>query len=240
MSPFLIVPAIFTIAGIMQGLTGFGCALIAMPLLAFVIDIKVAVPTCTLCAVFININMTHNLRNNLDRSKILPLIIGSIPGTILGLMIIKEVNGNYIRLFLGLLIATFASYSLLTKPVTLKISNRWGYFSGFLTGLLSATVSAGGPPTIIYSSLKDWGKDCFRATLVSFFLVAGLMAAAGHLICGLTTMFVFKLSLASTLPIVFGTYIGCKLSSTISEGHYKRIVMILLVFMGLMLIFQNV
>ena len=240
MSPFLIVPAIFLMAGLLQGITGFGAALIAMPLLSFVIDIKTAVPVCTLCGVFININMTHKLRNNLDWSKILPLIIGSIPGSIFGTIVLKEVNGDYIRLFLGLLITLFAGYSLFKKPVKLVISNKWGYFSGFLTGAISAAVSAGGPPTIIYSSLQGWGKEAFKATLVSFFLVAGSMAATGHLLSGLTTLYVFKLFLASMLPIVAGTYLGNSISRKISEDFYKRIVMLLLVFMGLMLIFQNV
>lgn len=240
MSPFVLVPTIFLTAGLMQGLTGFGCALIAMPLLSFVIDIKIAVPVCTLCGIFINLNMTYKLRESLDRNKIMPLIIGSIPGSIFGTMMLKEVNGDYIRLFLGILIAGFASYSLLAKPIKLNISDKWGYLSGFMTGAIAAAVSAGGPPTIIYSSLRDWDKNSFKATLVSFFMAAGIMAAIGHLLTGLTTMYVFKLFLASTLPIILGTYVGGKLSLKISEQLYKRMVMILLVFMGIMLIFQNV
>lgn len=240
MSPFLLVPVIFLIGGLMQGLTGFGCALIAMPLLSYVIDIKIAVPVCTLCGVFINLNMTHRLRDSLDLSKIIPLIIGCVPGTFFGIMVLKEVNGDYIRLLLGILITAFAGYSLVAKPVKLNISNRWGYLSGFLTGAISASVSAGGPPTIIYSSLRGWDKDTFRATLVSFFMAAGTMAALGHLIGGITTLYVFKLFLASTLPIILGIFIGCKLAVNISEVFYKRIVMLLLVFMGMMLIFQNV
>lgn len=71
-------------------------------------------------------------------------------------------------------------------------------------------------------------------------MAAGVMAAVGHLLGGLTTLYVFNLFLASTLPIILGTYIGGKLSLKISEQLYKRMVMILLVFMGMMLIFQNV
>ncbi|NDV21160.1 sulfite exporter TauE/SafE family protein [Desulfovibrio sp. JC022] len=240
MSPFVLVPAIFFIAGLMQGLTGFGCALIAMPLLAYVVDIKIAVPVCTLCGIFINLNMTYKLRKSLDRNKILPLIIGSVPGSVFGTMMLKEVNGDYIRLFLGLLIAGFAAYSLIAKPIKLNISDKWGYLSGFMTGAIAAAVSAGGPPTIIYTSLRDWDKDSFKATLVSFFMAAGIMAAVGHLLSGLTTIYIFKLFLASTLPIVMGTLAGGMISGLLSEDFYRRIVMVLLVIMGLMLIFQNV
>ncbi|ACS78775.1 sulfite exporter TauE/SafE family protein [Maridesulfovibrio salexigens] len=240
MSPFLLVPAIFFTAGMVQGLTGFGQALLAMPLLALIVDIKLAVPVCTLCGLVINMDMTHRLRKSLDRAKILPLILGSIPGSILGTMMLKEINGDYIRVFLGFLIAGFAAYSLLARTPKFNISNKWGYLSGFLTGSIAAAVSAGGPPSIIYASIQGWKKDTVKATLVSLFLFSGILAAVGHLISGLTTFLAFKLVLASVLPIFAGTYIGNKLSNRLSDEFYSRIVMTLLVIMGLMLIFQNV
>ncbi|WP_432737943.1 sulfite exporter TauE/SafE family protein [Maridesulfovibrio sp. FT414] len=240
MSAFILLPAIFFSAGFLQGLTGFGSALIAMPLLAYVVDIKTAVAVCTLCGVTINLRMCSNLRSKLDRKKVLPLIIGSIPGAVFGTVVLKEVDGQMIKLFLGLLVSGYASYSLLVKPLALKISPVWGYVSGFMTGAITASVSAGGPPTIIYSSLMGWKKDDFKATLAGFFLVAASMGALGHLLSGLTTLYAFKLFLVSLVPVQLGVLFGHRLSSRVAEGLYRRIVMVLLVFMGLMLIFQNV
>ncbi|HAS90237.1 MAG TPA: sulfite exporter TauE/SafE family protein [Desulfovibrio sp.] len=240
MSPLLLIPAIFFTAGFVQGLTGFGAALVAMPLMAFIIDIKLAVPICTLCGLFININMTLKLRKSLDWAKIIPLIAGCIPGSIFGTLVLKEVNGYYIRLFLGILVTAFSGYSLLAKPVRLNLNNKWGYLPGFLTGAIGSAVSAGGPPSIIYTSIQGWSKESIKATLVSFFLFSGTMAASGHLISGLTTFYAFKIFLASALPIFVGTNLGNSLSTHISDNFYRRIVMLLLVIMGLMLIFQNV
>ncbi|WP_415714247.1 sulfite exporter TauE/SafE family protein [Maridesulfovibrio sp.] len=239
MSAFLLVPAIFLIAGLLQGLTGFGSALIAMPLLAFIIDIKTAVAVCTLCGITINLKMCCNLRSNMDSRKILPLIIGSIPGAVFGTLALKEVDGNLITFFLGFLVAGYAGYSLLVRPIVLKLNPAWGYLSGFLTGAITAAVSAGGPPTIIYSSLMGWKKDDFKATLSGFFLAAASMAALGHLISGLTTFYSFQLFLASLLPVQAGVFIGHRLAGKVSEDLYRRIIMILLVFMGIMLIFQS-
>jgi uncharacterized membrane protein YfcA len=239
MSPFLLVPAIFLLAGLLQGLTGFGSALIAMPLLAFILDIKTAVAVCTLCAVIINLRMCCNLRSNMDSRKILPLIIGSIPGTIFGTIALKEVDGHLITFFLGFLLAGYAGYSLLVRPIILKLNPVWGYISGFLTGAIAASVSAGGPPTIIYSSLMGWRKEDFKATLSGFFLVSAAMAALGHLISGLTTLYAFQLFLVSLLPVLAGVFFGHRLAGKVSEDLYKRIIMILLVFMGIMLIFQS-
>ncbi|OEU70205.1 MAG: hypothetical protein BA863_13320 [Desulfovibrio sp. S3730MH75] len=239
MTPFIVVPLIFLSAGFLQGLTGFGSALIAMPLLAMIIDIKTAVAVCTLCGIIINLKMTMNLSSNLDRKKIIPLIIGSIPGAIFGTVVLKEVDAHIITLFLGALVAGYALYSLLMKPIALKLNPAWGLLSGFLTGSITAAVSAGGPPTIVYATLMGWKKDDFKATLSGFFLMAASMAAAGHLISGLTTLYVFKLFMVSLIPVQLGVFLGHTLSGKVTEGLYKKMVMILLVFMGIMLIFHS-
>lgn len=65
------------------------------------------------------------------------------------------------------------------------------------------------------------------------------MAALGHLISGLTTFYSFQLFLASLLPVQAGVLFGHRLAGKVSEDLYRRIIMILLVFMGIMLIFQS-
>ncbi len=220
-------------------MTGFGSALIAMPLLVLVLDIKTAVAVCTLCGIIINIRMAVTLRANVDPKKIMPLIIGSVPGAIFGTIVLKEVNADFITLFLGCLISGYALYSLFVKPIILKINPKWGLVPGFLTGAIIAAVSAGGPPTIVYSSLMGWKKEDFRATLAVFFATATVFAAIGHFLSGLTTLYVLQLFMASLIPVQFGVYIGHILSGKVSEDLYKRMVMILLVFMGIVLIFQS-
>ncbi|SDK31038.1 hypothetical protein SAMN05660337_0038 [Maridesulfovibrio ferrireducens] len=239
MTPFIAVPLILLSSGFLQGLTGFGSALIAMPLLAFIIDIKTAVAVCTLCGVTITLRMCLNLRSSLDLKKIMPLIIGSVPGSIFGTLVLKELDGHIITLFLGILVSGYATYSLFVKPVALKLKPAWGLLAGFLTGSITAAISAGGPPTLIYSSLMGWKKNELKATLSGFFLAAAVMGATGHLLSGLTTQYVLKLFLASIIPVQLGVYLGHTLSGKVSEGLYKRMVMILLVFMGIMLIFQS-
>ncbi|TIH17414.1 sulfite exporter TauE/SafE family protein [Marinifilum sp. JC120] len=240
MSPYFLVPLIFFSASFLQGLTGFGSALIAMPLLSFVVDIKTAVVISALCGICINLSQTVSLRSNLDMKKIGPLLLGCIPGAAFGTYSLKEFDSQVILLCLGCLVAGYATFSLLIKPVKLNIKPTWGVIPGFLTGAITASVGAGGPPTIIFSSLSGWEKNDFKATLAGFFLSAAGFSAIGHAASGLTTLYSIKLFLVSLLPVLVGTKIGNGVAGKVSENLYRRIVMILLVFIGLMLIFQNV
>jgi hypothetical protein len=239
MNVYIFVPLIFFIAGYLQGLTGFGSALIAMPLLSFFLDIKTAVAVCTLCGVLINLHMTLNLCCYVRIKKIVPLFLGCIPGTLAGTLLIKFVDGHIITLLLGILVTSYSLYCLLIKPVTLNLRPAWGAVAGFFTGVVAASVSAGGPPTIIYASLMGWKKNDFKATLASFFLASAIMAASGHLISGITTFYVFKLFLASLPLVMLGVYMGNRLAGRVSEESYKKAVMVLLVIMGIMLMFEG-
>lgn len=239
MTAYLLVPLIFFAAGFLQGLSGFGSALIAMPLLAFLIDIKTAVAVCTLCGLIINLQMTFNLSRDVKIKTIIPLIGGCIPGTLAGLALIKLVDGHIITLLLGVLVAAYALYCLLIKPVVLNLNRKWGVLAGFFTGLISASISAGGPPTIIYSTLMGWKKNEFKATLASFFLISASLSVLGHILSGVTTFYVVKLFIASLPLVILGVYVGNKLAGKVSEESYKKVVMILLVIMGIMLIIEG-
>ncbi len=85
MLTFALVSLIFFMAGLIQGLSGFGSALLAMPLLTIFIDVKVAVPLCILNSFLITSYLSFKLKNYMEMKKILSLFAGSLPGIYLGI-----------------------------------------------------------------------------------------------------------------------------------------------------------
>ena len=233
---FLLADGIFLLSGFLQGLIGFGAAMIAMPLLALIMNTKTAVAACNLCCIGMNILMCYTLRGQVDRRKILPLIVGSIPGVAVGTATLQMVDEQMITLMLGGLVVAYALYSLLIKPVVLRISPNWGFLAGLLTGYVGSVTSAGGPPSAVYTSLMGWEKDELKGTLSAFFLFAGVTVAAGHFICGLTTPEVLGLS-GEALPfILLGAYWGNLYANRVNEASYRKAVLVILVLMGLALV----
>ena len=74
---FLLSIVIF-MAGFVQGLSGFGSILLALPLLSLFIDIKILIPLMVLCGWSMSISLLIQLRLHLDLKKILPLFFGAI------------------------------------------------------------------------------------------------------------------------------------------------------------------
>ena len=231
----LLISIIFLLAGFVQGMTGFGSALVAIPLLSLVIDIKSAVPLCILNSLVITTYLSLKMRRHLDTKKILPLCIAAVPGIIIGSTVLKQVSSTLIRITLGALLIIYSLHTLYSKPKPRKLHKAWSYVAGFLSGAIGAAFSAGGPPTIIYTALNDWKKDTIKATLSGFFLFNSYLIAAVHDIEGLTTIEIFTYFMISAPFVLLGTVLGTICYGRIPRELYLRIIFAFLTAMGIIM-----
>ncbi len=238
MLPYLFVACIFLAAGFTQGVTGFGSALVAMPMLLLFLGAKTAVPLCMLNGLIITGFLTFKLKNHLEWRKILPLIIGCLPGIVAGVFFLKNADDDLVRIILGVMILGYVGYSLWGKPRVRKLPSFWAYIAGFGTGCIGTAFSAGGPPTIIYTTLTGWNKDTVKATLSGFFFTTGLFIAVAHALSGLTTIAVLQYFGASWLSVLLGVWAGSRLYDRFSQETYLRAVWILLTTMSFLMILQ--
>lgn len=235
LTPFLIA-LIFLLAGFVQGMTGFGSALVAIPLLGFILDIKSAVPLCILNSLVITTYLSLKMRRDLEIKKVIPLCAAAVPGIILGSTLLKHLDSSIIRLWLGIMLIAYSLYSLLSSPKPKKLHTVWSYLAGFSSGAIGAAFSAGGPPTIIYTALNDWKKDTIKATLSGFFLFNSYVIATVHAISGLTTMEIFTYFMISAPFVLLGTVLGTICYGKIPHNLYLKIIFAFLILMGIMMI----
>ena len=109
---------------------------------------------------------------------------------------------------------------------------RWLFFSGSLT----ASVGAGGPPAIIYTTLQDWKKDEIKATLTGFFVLNGYLTAVVHAFNGMITRSTLDYFIFTLFFVVLGTFAGSKMSGWIQRRTYLRIVYVLLMGLGVLML----
>ncbi len=228
------VSLIFLLAGFTQGVSGFGSALVAMPLLTLFMDVQTAVPLCMLNGLLITLSLSMQLRRHIAWARIRPLLIGCLPGIIFGLLVLKNVSSSILQICLGLLVMGYALYSLFLKNSTslTRISSNWAYLAGFLTGGISGSLGAGGPPTIIYTTLTGWKNDEIKAALSIFFFISGIFTAMGHAISGLTTKAILIQLMHSSPFTVIGVWAGILFYNRINRRYYIKIMLWILLFMG--------
>ncbi len=236
---YVAVATISLLAGLVQGLTGFGSALVAMPLFLLFLDAKTAVPLSILNGLIITTYLSLELRRHLDWAKIFPLLLGCLPGIVVGVYFLKRAENSWIKILLGILLIGYSSFSLRFRPRAIKMPCFSPYIAGFATGAIGGAFSAGGPPVIIYTMLTGWPKDVIKATLSGLFFFTGLLIACAHWLSGLTNALVLRYFLVSALPIIIGVWFGSHIYSRTSQDAYVRIILFLLIGMGILMVLST-
>ena len=238
MQTYVLICLIVFLAGFTQGLSGFGSILLSLPLLAIFLDIKTVIPLVALIAFCITIILFIQLWEHLDWKKIYPLFFGALPGIPLGVFFLKKLDKDLIQWILGIILISYSLYGLFFRSTNKQMGEGWGYLFGFFSGCLGGALSAAGPPVIVYISLQTWSKDTIKVTLQGFFLVSGAIVVFFQALSGLTTIVVLRYFLIS-LPLIFlGTYTGSIFYGKIQEEHYKKVMLILLAFLGGFMIYR--
>ncbi len=240
MQSYVLICMIVFFAGFIQGLSGFGSILLSLPLLAIFLDIKTVIPLVALYGLSITIILLIQLWKYLDWQKIFPLFLGALPGIPIGVYFLKKLDKDMIQWILGIMLISYSLYSLFFRSSNKEIKEGWAYLFGFFSGCLGGALSASGPAVIVYTSLQAWSKDKIKVTLQGFFMVSGVAVIFFHALSGLTTITVLRFFLVS-LPLLFlGTYTGSFFYGKIKEKDYKRVMLILLAFLGGFMIYRAI
>ena len=119
-----------------------------------------------------------------------------------------------------------------------NLKDSWAYLFGFLAGCFGGALSAVGPPIVIYASLQPWDKDKIKAMLQGFFLLSGLLIVVFHAFIGITTEIVLVYYGISLPIILIGVYLGTRLYGRIEEPLYRKIILTVIGFMGILMIYK--
>jgi uncharacterized membrane protein YfcA len=212
-----IVVLICFVATLVRSTFGFGESLVAVPLLALVVPIEVAVPLGVLLSVMVALIAVIQDRASILFASAKWLIAFALLGIPLGLGVLVYVNETWVRLALGTIIIVFSVYAVANRRIPhLEHDHKgWLVACGFLSGVLGGAYGLNGPPLVVYGNLRRWSPQQFRATLQAYFLPASLLGLGGYALKGLLTATVirdFGVCLPATIPAVFlGRYLNRKL-----------------------------
>ena len=235
MTAVAIVVIVFA-AAVIQCLSGFGFALIIMPLITLLLGLRTAAPLVALTALCVYVINLIRYRQGLDRSRVLRLAVSSALGVPVGIWMLSNLNEALIKALLGLVLIAYALYALLRPTTQRRPSRRWIYVAGFLAGCLGGAYNTPGPPAIVYGSLRQWPRDEFRAILQALFLVNGSLVVASHLVTGHINADILTY-LAFTLPALgLGILVGSRLDAHINQERFRTIVSLMILALGLSLL----
>lgn len=170
----LIVMLAYTV----YGLTGFGAAIVAIPLLAQFFPLRFAVPMMLmfdLCAGALLGLRNHRQLNRPELLRLLPLLM---VGMVAGVTLLVHVPERWLLFVLGGFVVAYAAWSLTTKAVPAPVSPRWAVPAGLVGGAFTALYGTGGPIYTIYLARRVADKTALRATIGVLILCTALIRLA--------------------------------------------------------------
>lgn len=229
--PVLVI--IVMIAGFVQGLSGFGSALVMVPLMIHLLPPRVVVPTALVFGTILNGYLMVKEREHLEMKRIWPLLIAGIAGLPAGALLLIFVDASYLKVLIGLVIILTGILILLGISMKVKREKPAMIPVGLLSGILNGSISISGPPVILFFSNQRMKKGNFRGNIVSYFLILNIFTIPVFAVTGLFTYGVLIYSIILLAPLILGLLIGIKAARRIGEGGFRKLVLILVTITGL-------
>jgi uncharacterized membrane protein YfcA len=232
----ILVALIVFLAAFLQCLAGFGFAVIAMPMVAVVVGLPTAAPLIAITGLTLYTVNLVRFRRSVKTREVLPLVAASVVGVPVGMWLLVNVDEAVVKQALGLILIAFGIYALAQPKRRRPLSKRRVYPTGIAAGCLGAAYNTPGPPAVVYGSLREWPKEEFRAAMQAIFFINATLVAVSHSIARHMTADVLWL-LAYTVPaLAVGILVGTHVDQRVNRDHFRVIVNLMILILGLFLI----
>jgi uncharacterized membrane protein YfcA len=224
--------AIALVASISRGFSGFGAALIFMPLAATVVAPRTAAALLLVIDFICAAPLVPGAWQLADRKNVGIMASGALVGVPLGAWLLTKLDPIVTRWIIGCVVLTL---------LALLISG-WRYRGdphpvitsgvGGIAGLFSGLAQTGGPPIVAYWLGQPIAGPVARANIVLYFSVSSIISAASYLANGLLTSDIAGLCLIIGPIYGFGLFLGARMFGVASETIFRRVCYSLIAIAG--------
>jgi uncharacterized membrane protein YfcA len=242
------VGVVVFLSHLLEGITGFGCTVIALPFITMLLGIKMAVPLLCFLGMVLTIYVIIRDYKKIDYKEFSFIVLHAIIGLPIGIILFSKLSPIYLSLILAVFmigvgvngtIKTLKAKSATNENKSPKknLLMRALLFAG---GVVQGAFGTGGPFVVIYASTALQNKALFRVTLSSLWLSLNLIRIAQWTIQGTVyTPKLVKLFLLALPFVLAGTVAGDYLHHKVNEYYFRLSVYCVLVIAGVVMLVNN-
>lgn len=232
----VLVNLIVFLAGLVQGLTGFGSALVAMPLLLMFLQMKTVAPLVAGLSLVINGVNFIRTKKSFEVKKIGLLTVMSLLGIPMGAWLLKNIDGLVIKKIFGWALIGLAVYLIKQPELKVKFSLGMKAVWGVVAGLIGGVFNVNGPLVVSYFNLEERDLKKRVNALASYFLITGAGVVLSHFNQGLWRGEVKEYFWGAMGMVLLGTLTGSMMQERL-KGSFLALItnsLILLAGVGLL------
>ncbi len=227
MPHLLALVAITLGAAVVNGALGYGFSSITVPLALLFLTNRILNPALVLIEVVLNgwALWVNRAAVPLVLSRVRWVVVGLIPGVIIGTLIVSRVHPGWLKLgtYAALLPLILVQAAGIRRAV--RNERAAGMALGGGVGLLYAVTTISGPPLAVALNNQGFSKQEFRAALALVRLAEASMTAIAYAAAGLFIRESFTLIPAILPGVLIGVPLGAVLIRHLPPETFRRICM---------------
>ena len=143
----------------LKAITGMGAALLCVPLLAMIVDIKMAVPLELVFEIVFGAVLIVQVYREIQKEMLVVIVLSAFLGIFAGTGILLYASETMLRIILSIVVFLFSLRIFFTSGGDKESKGKSGYFLGFLCGFAGGSIGGitgqQGPPIALYLDRKS-------------------------------------------------------------------------------------
>jgi uncharacterized protein len=227
----LVVGAV--VGSVVGGVAGFGTGIIMLPLVAWVVGYRSAVPVLTVAMLVGNLSRIWWSRGEVDRTVVARFALGAVPATLFGTALYAGAPAEWLGRFVGVFLIASVPIRRVLASEFFPMRLRHFPVLGAIIGLLSALVVTTGPLNTPFFLAYGLRRRSYIGTEAVCALAMHLARGAALARYALLTSEAVTVGLVLGGTMFAGAWLGRGLLDRMSDHVFLVIIEVMLVVMGL-------
>lgn len=226
------IASAMAIAAFVQSISGFGLALLSVPLMSLFTDVRLSAVVVNLIGLVTTSAQAWKEREHADAPLAVRVTVAAIIGMPLGLVAFLFMSETYLKVGLGIVVL-FVTL-LLMRGFTLRSTTRTAdWLLGGASGALSTSVGTNGPPLVFLFQARQMPQEIFRATISRVFILSNIVTVIIFASAGKITVDSIVAAAVSLPVLVIAISAGFWTRRFVNQQRFRILVLTLLVISGL-------
>lgn len=224
---YLIIIAIMFLGACLQGITGFGSGLIAVPLLTLLLPLSIITPTLSVVNFAMASYLAWALRHYIHLRHWRALLFSGVVGTLLGNYLLAYMRLDWLQMGMAIMLFVVALLFWFGVQWRHQSGVRLQTLTGLVAGFSNGALTLGGPPVVLFLTGNGLERLTFRATLTVFFWVLALTNIVSFASQGLYQANVIPVLVCLLAGAIAGAWLGHRVGPMLSESLFRKLSLVL-------------